>query len=157
MLPEDDIRVDVGRCTGGTFVRVVHLPTGISRTRAPLGAEAASAARARLLSEIERSVVIEQLRREHESVRFPQASRGREVAGYDLVLLDADTAGCVSTFIASGELDTRRLAILRLCYQGLGRAIAELDGEERIYFGRLENLAALVLDAVCDGSRPAKP
>lgn len=99
--------------------------------------------------------MIEQLWREHETAPFPQASRGREIAGHDLVVLDAETAGCVSTFVASGGLDTGRLAMLGLCYHGLGLAIAELEGEERFYFGRLERLAGLVLEAICDGSRTA--
>ena len=37
MLKPDDIRVDTGRCEGGTFIRVVHVPTGISKLQAPLG------------------------------------------------------------------------------------------------------------------------
>lgn len=53
MLRDDEVRIDVGRCTGGTFLRVVHLPTGIARLRAPLGGEAAPAVRARLLAEVE--------------------------------------------------------------------------------------------------------
>jgi hypothetical protein len=56
MLRDDDIRVDVGRCTGGTFLRVVHLPTGVSRSVSPLGGEAASVARGRLLAEVEREL-----------------------------------------------------------------------------------------------------
>ncbi len=99
--------------------------------------------------------MIEQLWREHEAARFPRASRGREVAGCDLVLLDSTAAGCVSTFVTRGSLDTWRLAILGLCYHGLGLVVAEVEGEERAYFGRLEELAGLVLEAVRDNSKPA--
>jgi hypothetical protein len=98
--------------------------------------------------------LVEQLWREHEAARFPRASRCREVAGHDLIALDYTTAGCVSTFLARGTLDTWRLAVLGLCYQGLGRVVAEVEGEERAYFERLERLAGLVLDSVRDGSRP---
>lgn len=38
MLRDEDIRIDVGRCEGGTFVRLVHVPTGISRSIGPIGA-----------------------------------------------------------------------------------------------------------------------
>ena len=36
MMKPEEIQVDVGRCVGGSFVRVTHLPTGISRYRGPL-------------------------------------------------------------------------------------------------------------------------
>ena len=98
--------------------------------------------------------MIEQLWREHEAARFPPASRGREVAGHDLVALDSTTAGCVSTFLVRGTLDTGRHAVLDLCYHDLGLVVAEVEGEERVYFGRLERLAGLVLEAVRDGSQP---
>jgi hypothetical protein len=38
MLREEDIRIHVGRCVGGTFLQLVHVPTGIFRTKGPLGA-----------------------------------------------------------------------------------------------------------------------
>ncbi len=32
MLREEDLRIDIGRgCNGGDFLRLVHIPTGISR------------------------------------------------------------------------------------------------------------------------------
>jgi hypothetical protein len=74
--------------------------------------------------------LIEQLWHEHQGAAFPQASRCREVAGYDLIALDNTIAGCVSTFLVHGALDTRRLAVLSLCYHGLGLVIAEIEGEE---------------------------
>jgi hypothetical protein len=33
---------------------------------------------------------------------FPPGARGAEVAGVDLVLLDADTSGCITTWLNSG-------------------------------------------------------
>ncbi len=36
MLKDDDLRLDMGRCEGGTFLRLVHVPTGISRALGPL-------------------------------------------------------------------------------------------------------------------------
>lgn len=38
MLREEDIHIKVGRCVGGTFLEVVHAPTGISRSKGPIGA-----------------------------------------------------------------------------------------------------------------------
>lgn len=99
--------------------------------------------------------MIERLWSEHQAAPFPKASRCREVAGHDLIALDYTAAGCISTFFSSGSLDTWRLAVLGLCYHGLGLVVAQLDGEERTYFARLDRLVGLVLEAVRDGSRPA--
>jgi hypothetical protein len=99
--------------------------------------------------------VIEPLWREHQAAPFPKASRCREVAGHDLIALDYTASGCISAFLSGGSLDTWRLSVLGLCYHGLALVVAELDGEERAYFGRLERLAGLVLGAIRDGSRPA--
>ena len=101
------------------------------------------------------SSLLELLWHEHQAAPFPKASRCREVAGNDLIALDYTAAGCISTFVGRGTLDTWRLAVLGLCYHGLGLAVAQLEGEERAYFSRLETLAGLVLEAVRDGSRAA--
>ncbi len=98
--------------------------------------------------------MIEQLWREHQAAPFPEVSRCREVAGQDLIALDYTTAGCVSTFLGRTTLDTWRLSVLGLCYHGLALVVVQLEGDERAYFGRLERLAGLVLEAVRDGSRP---
>ena len=33
MLNDDDLRLDIGRCEGGAFLRLVHVPTEISPSR----------------------------------------------------------------------------------------------------------------------------
>ena len=53
MIPDEDVVVDTGRCEGGTFVRVRHVPTGRSRTRAPLGGERHEDVVRRLRAELE--------------------------------------------------------------------------------------------------------
>jgi len=54
MLRDRDIRIDTGRASpSGTFVRVVHLPTGRSRTKAPLAGEPHEAVVARFRAELE--------------------------------------------------------------------------------------------------------
>jgi hypothetical protein len=70
-----------------------------------------------------------------------------------LILVDADTAGCISTFLAwGGRLDPWRMAVLGLCYHHLAVVVAGLEGEGREYFARLEEVAGLVLCAIRDGS-----
>ena len=56
MLRNEELRIDVGACGEGTFVRVVHIPTGVSRVKAPLGGEASAQAIARLTAEIKREL-----------------------------------------------------------------------------------------------------
>ena len=36
MLRDEDIQMDIGRCVGGDFLRVTHIPTGVSRYKGPL-------------------------------------------------------------------------------------------------------------------------
>ena len=100
--------------------------------------------------------MIDHLWSEHQSAPFPKASRCREVAGHDLIALDYTTAGCISTFVARGTLDTWRLSILGLCYHGLALVVAQLEDEERAYFARLEELAGFVLATVRDSSQSAQ-
>ena len=58
MIAENDLRIDTGRAEGGTFVRIVHVPTGISRVQMPPlgGGKAQRQTRARLLREIEQEL-----------------------------------------------------------------------------------------------------
>jgi hypothetical protein len=96
--------------------------------------------------------LIEKLWIEHEAAEFPPASRCREVAGSDLIDLDYTTAGCISTFLQSKTLDTWRIVILGLCLHSLGKVVSKLDGDEREYFSRLEQLAILVLTSIRDNN-----
>jgi hypothetical protein len=69
------------------------------------------------------------------------------------VLLDADIAGCVLSFIRNkGELDDQRTAILGLCYRELPVVMKDMDGEANLYFARLETLAGIVLRALAKES-----
>ena len=96
---------------------------------------------------------IAELWREHRAARFPSGYQGEEVAGFDLILLDADSAGCVSAFLSrGGRLDPALLAVLGLCYHHLAIVAAQLRDEAQQYFGRLEELAGLVLAEVRDGA-----
>ncbi len=85
---------------------------------------------------------------EHQAAEFPHELAGEEVEGTDLVLLDADIAGCVDTFLADGApLDPQRLAILGLCYRDASRAVLTLSSPARDHYARLEALARQVLEA----------
>ena len=92
--------------------------------------------------------LIERLWREHESAAFPQGYRGKDVKGVDLVMLDADVAGCVHTFVSRGNLNLFQTAVLGLCYRNLTHSIPMLNEEGKAYYCRLERLAELVLKAV---------
>ena len=78
---------------------------------------------------------------------FPPLLRGAEVGGVDVVLLDADTAGCVSAWLAGGgHLDPRGIRILTTCVKNLDAALTVFtDGEEQYYLQQLRILAAAVL------------
>ena len=92
--------------------------------------------------------VIEELWKEHESAAFPASCRGVDVRGIDLVVLDADVAGCVDTFVSGHKLNLFQTAMLGLCYRDLADVLPALDGEAKSYYERLDRLAALVLRAV---------
>ena len=57
MLRQEEIRVEVGRCVGGTFLRVTHIPSGATRHKAPLAGESSRAITGRFLREIEEELV----------------------------------------------------------------------------------------------------
>jgi hypothetical protein len=81
------------------------------------------------------------------SAPFPSRLRGAEIAGVDIVMLDAQVAGCVSSWLSNGgSLDRRRRDALAACRDHLDRVIPELAGAEAIYCRRLRDLGVLVLD-----------
>ena len=64
----------------------------------------------------------------------------------DLVMLDADTTGCIQTFYtAGGALTIGHVAILGRCYHDLAEVLPHLNPDERRYFHRLERIAGDVL------------
>jgi hypothetical protein len=91
---------------------------------------------------------IEMFWNEHLSSPFPDSDSYDDTSGIDLRDLDTWVAGCVSTFVETGNLDVGRAAVLGLCYRDLLVAQSVLVGEERNYSSRLEKLAELVLRAV---------
>ncbi|MEU0790678.1 hypothetical protein ABZ342_11470 [Amycolatopsis sp. NPDC005961] len=84
----------------------------------------------------------------HRKAPFPSRWRGADVGGIDMVMLDANPAGCVSAWLEQqGLLDDRRWNVLAECEQRLIRVIPELDADGREYYRRLLDMTALVLDA----------
>ncbi len=93
--------------------------------------------------------VISRLWQEFWVAPFPARLRGVELAGQDMVLLDADLAGCVSTWVNNGgELDAWRLGILGECLTALEEALPQItDAEGLDYYRRLHHMSRLTLMA----------
>lgn len=84
----------------------------------------------------------------HNKAAFPSRWRGADVAGFDMVMLDADPAGCVSVWLKQrGLLDDWRWNVLAECEQRLIRVIPELDDYGGEYYRRLLDMAVLILEA----------
>ncbi|MFD5299368.1 hypothetical protein ACFWJU_29670 [Streptomyces mutabilis] len=87
---------------------------------------------------------------EHRDAEFPANLRGVEVEDIDMVLLDADTAGCASTWINNGgTLDPQHRRILRTCVEDLERVTPQIsDPSGHPYYQRLHQLALLISGAL---------
>ena len=92
---------------------------------------------------------ISRLWQEHVSAPFPNGLAGREVEGEDLVMLEADIAGCIVTFLGGNRapaLDPKRLEILNECATSLSRICPKLPVEHRAYFDRLRAMSEDVVN-----------
>jgi hypothetical protein len=100
-------------------------------------------------------MTIEQLWQEHQAAPFPKGFRARHIDGIDFVMLDADIAGCVSTFLSRRRsLDVWRTAVLGASYRNVTFVLQHVNDEEgRRHFSRLEALARLTLDALREGAK----
>lgn len=91
---------------------------------------------------------IERLWVEHLARPFPPDLRGVEVGGVEVVLLDSDIAGYVSTWLSSGRLNGGAHPILAQCMDEAYRVSRLLvDSTDAAYFKGLGNLAHAVLGA----------
>ncbi|SFJ76384.1 hypothetical protein [Streptomyces pini] len=86
---------------------------------------------------------------EHLDAGFPAGLRGVEFEGIDMVMLDADTAGCVCTWLNNGgALDPERRRILQTRLEDLARVIPQISAPSgRQYYQRLHRLALLASSA----------
>jgi hypothetical protein len=107
----------------------------------------------------ERQALVSRLWKEHWDAAFPARLRGEELAGVDMVMVDADIAGCVDSWLSSsGPLDPERLSLLRYLRRDLDRVLALLDDDgERQYYERLRDLAQLVSDAGAESGGRVRP
>ncbi len=87
--------------------------------------------------------------REHQPAALPDVPR--ESMG-ELWVLDEVVGGCMNFYMnAGGTLDPARIAILEDCRADLGRLLPDLDAGACSYFGRLETLAGLLIEAAQAG------
>ena len=88
---------------------------------------------------------VERLWDEHLGAPFPDGLAGEEIAGVDIVMLDADIAGCVVTWLGNrGRLDEGRKAVLAKCLDDLDSVLPLLQNESaREYYEQLRQLAQL--------------
>jgi hypothetical protein len=71
-----------------------------------------------------------------------------------MVLLDAQTAGCVSTWLNNrGHLDPWRQTVIAACLDQLDAVLPRLDGPEADYYRRLRHVAALIGAAPTEAGR----
>ncbi len=92
--------------------------------------------------------VISELWKEHLATQFPKGFRGADLNGIDFVMLDANIAGCVDTYLESGNLNLFQTAMLGLSYRDASYIVPMLNKDAAAYFWQLERLAELVLKAV---------
>lgn len=91
---------------------------------------------------------VERLWAQHLARSFPPDLRGVAVGDVEVVLLDADIAGLVSSWLSSGRLDRDRQLVLAQCMDEARRlATLVTDSTDAAYFAGLQGLARAVLDA----------
>lgn len=92
--------------------------------------------------------VVARLFEELQSETWPARLNTAERAGVDLVMLDADIAGCVTTWLSNGgSLDARRLGILRRKISDLEQVLPELDEADNPRLWRLwHKMTRLIAD-----------
>lgn len=90
--------------------------------------------------------VVAALYEAHRALPFPPGLAGADRAGFDLVLVDADIAGCVDTWLVNGgTLDEWRYRILHWRGSQLEQILPALrPGDSPTYWARLFRMAELV-------------
>jgi hypothetical protein len=83
---------------------------------------------------------------EHVHAPFPSHLRGRDIDREDMVSLDADIAGCLSSSL-SGHLDERRHRILVRCLVAIEKVLPLIGdkGGAFEYYERLREMAVLAV------------
>lgn len=93
----------------------------------------------------DREKAVASLWKEHLRADFPARLRGEELAGVDMVMLDADVASCVVTWrLDPGHLDGERHQLLLRCIADLDKVMPLLtESSEVQYYKRLRELAVM--------------
>lgn len=85
---------------------------------------------------------IQQLYEKHLNTPFPLELRGEEIDGIELVLIDADAAGVISTFLSSHDkLELNLKLLVPTIASELQIVINQLSGSEKAYY---ENLLKII-------------
>lgn len=77
---------------------------------------------------------------------FPSNCGGVDIHGIDLVTLDSDAAGCISTFLLHGHLEPNSMEALYYCNDCLDTVIIELQGYEGWYYKQLKALTLTIIE-----------
>ena len=89
------------------------------------------------------------LLKKHLGSPYPNGYRGTEIKGIDLVMLDADTVGCITSYYGRfgnlKKLDPKRQEILKLCRDALAVVVKDTEGYAKEYFQGLLTLTEIVL------------
>lgn len=76
---------------------------------------------------------------------FPSNCSGVDIRGSDLVTLDSDVAGCVTTFLNQGHLESKSMDALYYCDDCLDTVILDLQGYEGWYYRQLRALTSAII------------
>jgi hypothetical protein len=83
------------------------------------------------------------------AIPFPSNYSGKDVENICVISLDSYAAGCIDTFISrKGSLDAERLSILKKCEKDLEIVTNKLEGDAKLYFEQLLQMAQKVLATV---------
>jgi hypothetical protein len=100
---------------------------------------------------VDRLRAVARLWKAHGDAAFAGRLRFVDVAGVEMVMLDADVTGCVNTWLNNnGTIDDWRWNVLAARERQLKRVVPELSGDEAAYYRRLLDMTVLVLDSSGD-------
>jgi hypothetical protein len=97
----------------------------------------------------ERVTAVTRLWQAHLQAPFPARLRGADIYGIDMVMLDADTAGCVDTWLGHPvqPASEARSRTISTCLNKLNHVLPLLTNPvEADYYRRLRDLANLICD-----------
>ncbi|MER7208340.1 hypothetical protein [Streptosporangium sp. NPDC000239] len=94
----------------------------------------------------EKVTALSQMTAEHMAMPFPPGLRGLDIAGHDLVMLDADAYG-YAVRVLNGSLDEQRHASLTRMTTVLEKVLAAIEDEyATTYYTHVRDLAALAVE-----------